>query len=704
MKAVDANFLALLGSSQTQFVIPVYQRVYSWEERECADLWDDLMRAGRQGNQHFIGSFLYTPQSDSTATSLTRELLIDGQQRMTTLSLMLAALFDWLEEDDSRASFLTDIKVSALRKHYLYNADDYLGDSRYRLVLTQTDRETLFRIVSKSPLPNERSERIVAAYQLFKDRISGKGFDAEALWRGISNALIIDAKLNPDTDNAQLIFESMNSKGKPLTAIDLIRNFILMSLPASEQSKLYEDYWRPIEMLFGQEHGGEFNAFVWYWLWLKVPMRKPREDQAYAEFKRYCQDQNLSADPAKLLAELRTYAHLYVRMFLDGETDKDLARHFRRIATLDVKPIRPLMLELYHIYATDQQRLSKAAFERILTYLESFLFRRSVIGRFSTGLNNFFAGMYRQLEATTNPEEYVIAMLLVNGPGLTAYFPTDDDFASSLRTRDLYHRFPKVRYCLERFESYHSPKEQIPTGEYQIEHIMPQEISHSDSWKAMLGPNWEADHEELCNTLGNLTLTGYNQEYSNSPFDTKLNLTDIGFKASHLYLNGWVAKQTAWNRGTIERRSALLAADALAIWPYPHTDSSIVDKYRPKKAEKGFTSWTLEEDHPLLAKGGICSGLFDELCSEISEQCPDWDMYVTKYYVGFRTGKCVRACVEGRNTNGGWLAMGLNAKTEDLEDPQGLCQGKSFGPGLPTRVDLTNEGQLPSILALLCQC
>ena len=585
MKAVDASFLGLLGSSQTQFVIPVYQRVYSWGERECGDLWDDLVRAGKQGVQHFIGSFLYTPQSDSTATSLTRELLIDGQQRMTTLSLMLAAFFDWLEEDESRASFLTDIKVSALRKHYLYNEDDYLGDSRYRLVLTQTDRRTLFSIVSKAPLPDDGSERIVAAYRLFQERIRAKSFDAASLWRGISGALIIDAKLNPSTDNAQLIFESMNSKGKPLTAIDLIRNYILMSLPASTQSKLYEGYWRPIERLFGPGNDDEFNAFVWYWLWLKVPMRKPREDEAYDEFKRYCQDQNLTAAPEPLLRELLDYARLYARMFLGKEEDVGLSAHFDRIAALGVKPIRPLMLELYRIYSTEPNRLPKDAFEWLLTYIESFLFRRSVMGRFSTGLNNFFAGMYHPLEKAEDPEEYVTAMLLVHRRGQTAYFPTDEDFKEFLETRDLYHRFPKVRYCLERFESYHSPKEHIPEGEYQIEHIMPQEISNSPEWREMLGENWEQDHEELCNTLGNLTLTGYNQEYSNSPFEKKLDLKDKGFRASHLYLNYWVAKQTTWDRGTIEERADMLADDALDIWPYPHLDDAVVDKYRPNKAD-----------------------------------------------------------------------------------------------------------------------
>jgi len=701
MKAGDAGFLSLLGANQVQFVIPVYQRLYSWGERECAELWDDVVRAGKRGTRHFIGSFLYTPQEKATATSLERELLIDGQQRMTTLSLMLAAFFEWLEEDEARASFLTDVKVKALRKSYLFNDDDFMGDSRYKLVLSQSDRDTLFSIVSKSPLPVEPSQRIVDAYHMFQDRVRAKGFDAAAFWAGVGGLLIIDAKLD-ENDNAQLIFESMNSKGKALTAIDLIRNYVLMSLPAKDQAKLYDGYWRPIEGMFGQENEGEFNAFIWYWLWLKVPQRKPRENEAYDEFKAYCQDENLTREPEPLLEELRDYAGLYKRMFLGSEGDKELASHFGRIASLGVKPIRPLMLVLYHLY--EQEKLSKDAFIRLLTTIESFLFRRSVVGRFSTGLNNFFAGMYKPLEKSDNPEEYVTAMFLIHGKNQTAYFPTDADFSEALRTRDLYDHFPKCRYCLERFESYHSPKEPINTAGLQIEHVMPQTISNSAEWKAMLGSDWERDHEELLNTLGNLTLTGYNQEYSNSSFEDKQNLEDKGFKASHLYLNRWVGEQTSWNRQTIEERGRLLANDALSIWPRPKLDADVVDSCRPKQKVKGESNWTLEDEHPLLAGGGVCAALFGELCEELDERHPEWDMYITKYYVGFRTGRKVRVCVEGRGTNGGWLAIGLSKKVQDLVDPKGLASSRHFGPGLSTRVNLENSGQLADVMALIDQC
>lgn len=242
MKATEANLLDLMGVAKMQFVIPVYQRVYSWSVKECEVLWDDVMRAGRDGVSHFVGSMLYIPESESSATSISRVLLIDGQQRMTTFSLMIAALADYLEGYPDKAGFLGDLKISALRKNYLFNDDDYNGLARYKLVLSQDDKETLFSIVSGSPVPDEKSDRIVENHAFFREKMRGKSFDPARLWAGLNRVQVIDTKLTAGVDNAQLIFESMNSKGKPLTPIDLIRNYVLMSLPNDEQTKLYEGY------------------------------------------------------------------------------------------------------------------------------------------------------------------------------------------------------------------------------------------------------------------------------------------------------------------------------------------------------------------------------------------------------------------------------------------------------------------------------
>ena len=192
MKATEANLLDLMGVAKMQFVIPVYQRVYSWSVKECEVLWDDVMRAGRDGVSHFVGSMLYIPESESSATSISRVLLIDGQQRMTTFSLMIAALADYLEGNPDKAGFLGDLKVSALRKNYLFNDDDYNGLARYKLVLSQDDKETLFSIVSGSPVPDEKSDRIVENHAFFREKMHGKSFDPARLWAGLNRVQVID--------------------------------------------------------------------------------------------------------------------------------------------------------------------------------------------------------------------------------------------------------------------------------------------------------------------------------------------------------------------------------------------------------------------------------------------------------------------------------------------------------------------------------
>lgn len=707
MYAVTADFLKLLGADNTQFVIPVYQRVYSWDEKECRDLWKDVMRAGRDDQPHFIGSFLYTPEGASSATSIKRMMLIDGQQRMTTVSLMLSAFLDWIEEDETRASFLTDVRPRALRRRYLFNDDDYIGEARYRLVLSQDDRETLHALVSGQPLPSSRSVKLVENRQYFADRIRSKGFDAAAFWCGINKLLIIDTSLDPAHDNAQLIFESMNSKGKPLTPIDLIRNFILMSLPSDRQATLYDGWWRPIELIFGQQNEVEFNAFIWYWLWLKVPARRPKEDEAYEEFKGYVQDEHRDEDPQGLLAELRDYARRYACMFMGREKDPDLKERFDRIESLEVKPIRPLMLSLYTLWETTD-RLPKAAFVRLCDYIESFLFRRAVVGRFTTGLNNFFAGMYRELETCANPEEYVTAMLLIHTQGMTAYFPTDGDFVEQLKSRDLYHRFSKSRYYLERLENSGSPKEPVTPGKYQIEHVMPQSVDASPEWQSMLGDDWQDVHERLCNTLGNLTLTGYNQEYSNRPFLEKRNLKPGGFKASHLHLNEYIADCVTWGEAAITARADLLASEAVKVWPYPQLDAAVVEAHRPRKTAKPDAGWTIEDNHPPFMPGGECYELFELLCSAIGDRLPDWERYVVKYYVGYRTGgKKLRVAIQER-TSSGSLVLSLSKSVDDLVDPKGLAQDKrdagGTGPGCPTRVDLRKTEDVGYVMSLIEQC
>ena len=563
MRATQARFLDLLGADRTQFIIPVYQREYSWERPQLEDLWNDVTLAGKDGMTHFIGSFLYIPEEDSTATSIHRKLLIDGQQRMTTLSLLLAALLDYLDEDDSRAQFLTDLSPKSLRKSYLFN-DDYRGESRYKLVLSMDDKATMQSLVDGTKLPQSPIRRLVEAKAFFTDNIRSGRVSPETLWNGLNKLVIIDTELNPNEDNAQLIFESMNSKGKPLTPIDLVRNFILLSLPAGRQKELYDQYWSHIEHLFGQDAEYEFNAFLWYWLYLKIPERNPKQDNAYHDFKYYVQNHDLDREPETILSELLAYATRYACLFLGQEPDPSLKRRFDRINILSVRPARPLLMCLYTLM--DEHKLTKDEFGESCDMVESFLFRRMAVGMPTQGLNKRFAGMYRKLDDADNPKECLTALLLAPEKGSTGYFPDDSEFADALATRDIK---KGQLYLLERLENSYHPKEPVNTGMYQIEHVMPQNIDNSAAWQTMLGPDWQNVYDTLCQTLGNLTLTGYNPEYSNRPFPDKQNLNPGGFKYSPLSLNRYIADCTVWNAETIHERAAALANRACSIWQRP---------------------------------------------------------------------------------------------------------------------------------------
>lgn len=708
MQANMASFLQLLGASTVQYVIPVYQRKYAWEESDCRALWDDIIRAGKQNSAHFIGSVLHIPEGASTITGMKRHLLIDGQQRMTTMTLLLEAFVEYLEEDSARAEFLTDIKVSGLRKNYLFNDDDYNGDARYKLSLSQEDRETLYAVVARCPLPKNHSSRLADNLECFRQWMRGKAFEPRVLWTGVLNLQVIDTELQAGFDDAQLIFESMNSKGKPLSPTDLIRNFILMSLPEKEQSALFETYWKPMEDTFGMAENGEreFNAFMWYWLWIKVPERKPAEEEVYDEFKCFKRDY-FEGTIEELLQELLRFARRYSDMFLGTERNEELRQAFGRITELGVKPIRPLMMVLYD--QADMGRLSEDALLRLCNVFESFLFRRTVVGRFSTGLNGFFATVYRDISRQADIETYVTAMLLTHGKDMTAHFPTDEHFREHLMTRDCYIRFTKRKYLLERLENAHHPKQPIGVGkEFQIEHIMPQSIDGSPEWQEMLGDSWEMIHDECCNNLGNLTLTGANSELSNKPFEQKLNDAQYGFRKSPYALNDYVREQTVWTDEQIEERASILADEALRVWPYPHVDPQIVESYKPKKASQGKGSWTME-NHPSFLEGGKCFDLFSRLEERIDESHPNWERHATKYYVGFRSGsRKLRLALIERTGGKGRIALCLPKSVDDLYDPKGLCEDKrqatGIGPGCPTFVNYTRDSNLDDIMALIDQC
>ena len=512
MKANEADFLEFLRKS-TQFVIPIYQRTYSWTERECGQIWEDILRTG--GNEdiptHFMGSIVYIEKELSQVSNRSPLLVIDGQQRLTTAMLILEALAKHVGNGEPVDGF----SAKKLRSYYLLNPLEE-GERGFKLLLTQTDKQSLLALMHQKPMPADFSLRIKQNFAFFEKRMGALGVSGlTALCKGLEKLTIVDIALRRGQDNPQLIFESMNSTGRELSQADLIRNFILMGQDPAHQIRLYQESWRPMEVAFGQEaYGTHFDGFMRHYLTFKTG-EIPNVRAVYEAFKVHARSPEVAATGVDaLVADIHTFAGYYCAMALDKEHDNDLASAFRDIRDLKVDVAFPFLLEIYDDYA--QERLLKDDFLRAVRLVEAYVFRRAVCAIPTNSLNRTFATFGRALRK----DRYIESMqahLLTLPP--YKRFPGDEEFRRALSARDLYN-FPRCSYWLRRLEN-HDRKEHVPVDEYTIEHIMPQNENLSAAWREALGPEWKEAQERCLHTLGNLTLTGYNAEYSDRAFSER---------------------------------------------------------------------------------------------------------------------------------------------------------------------------------------
>lgn len=302
-------FLDVLGSENVQYVIPVFQRVYSWNKDQCDELWGDVLRAGRTSNTHFIGTLLYSEDSGDNGGTVHLSI-IDGQQRTATLTLLLAALERRLRETGAS---IGHVDADFVRDNLLFVGGEH------KLVLSRTDRKTLFAILDGGELPERVSERVVENFEFFCAKTREEGFDPGDLWAGMQQLLLISANLT-DEDNPQLIFESLNSRGTPLTVGDLVRNYLLIAEDRKEQERLYEEYWKPIELMFGDDPGSEkLNAGIRMWLTIRFVKERIRDkSQTYSVFKAYIEDE-YDGPLEDLLVELRNFCLMWSENYKDHD-------------------------------------------------------------------------------------------------------------------------------------------------------------------------------------------------------------------------------------------------------------------------------------------------------------------------------------------------------------------------------------------------
>jgi uncharacterized protein with ParB-like and HNH nuclease domain/predicted transport protein len=688
MKATEAKFIDFLKKSP-QFVIPIYQRTYSWTERECRQLWDDIVRTGSNDavSAHFVGSIVYIEKGLYQVSSQSPLLVIDGQQRLTTVTLILEALARQLGDSEPVDGF----SAKKLRSYYLLNPLED-GERGFKLLLTQTDKASLLALVQQKAQPTDQSLRVTENFAFFEEQVQNLGADLPALCHGLAKLVVVDIALSRDQDNPQLIFESMNSTGRELSQADLIRNFILMGLEPAHQTRLYEDHWRPMEVGFGQEgYGSHFDSFMRHYLTLKTG-DIPNVRAVYEAFKSHALTPHIDAAGVDaLVADIHAFAGYYCAMALGKEADKKLAEAFRDLRELKVDVAYPFLLELYDDFANG--RLESTDFEAAVRLVEAYVFRRAVCAIPTNSLNKTFATFGRALQKDRYLES-VQAHLLT----LPSYrrFPGDEEFKREFVVRDLYN-FPRRSYWLRRLEN-DGRKERVPVDEYTIEHILPQNENLSAKWRDELGPEWQRVQETWLHTLGNLTLTGYNAEYSDRPFSEKRDMKG-GFRESPLKLNEGLRSLDKWDEAAIKNRAERLAAVAAGVWAVPSLQAEVLESYRPRgEKAAGYTI----DDHPQLAIGSPMRDLFEIFRKDVLalDRCVAEEFL--KLYVAYKAETNFVDIVPQKSR----LRLSLNMRYHELHDPKGLARDVTnlgrWGNG-DVEVSLSKPEELPYVMGLVRQ-
>ncbi len=539
MKASEAKLQALIEGTK-QYVVPLFQRAYSWEKKEWQVLWDDLIELSEMDNPrtHFLGSMVTMPTS-SVPEGVAKYLLIDGQQRLTTIFILLALLRD--KEKKANSELAEEINATLLVNLYKKGSD------HYKLQPTQVDRQAYQDLIHSKT--KSVADKIIEAYQFFERKMRRSGISGETLKKVISNNVSVISIVLDQDDDPYLVFESLNAKGRPLTQSDLIRNYFFMKIHTDEQENIYSQYWEPMQTALG----GDLTECIRHYL-MKDGNFVKQSDVYY-----FLKERLLEGEPLKHLKELASFANYYKKLLNpEQETDKAIQKALLRLKQLEVTTSYPFLLNCYHDY--QQNKISSIDFVNIVKIIENFIIRRFVCNIPVNTLNKIFPPLYMQIKSRDSENFVESLKLTLQSKG----YPKDSEFTRHLMDAKLYgggDRTIKTRLILEAIEDSYNHKEQIAFNNSTVEHIMPQTLT--EDWKKTLGDDYENTHEMFLHTLGNLTLTKYNSELSNQSFDEKKKQLEN----SHFEINKYFNDTQTWAREDIEKRAEHLANIATTIWP-----------------------------------------------------------------------------------------------------------------------------------------
>jgi len=573
MKANEINLNRFLSQTDTQFVIPVYQRNYDWTVTQCKQLYIDILEAGNNKDlsAHFIGSIVYV-HDDVYAASGIRELtIIDGQQRLTTMTLIYLALYRLAIEMEDKAL------ENRINETYLINK---FAQEEGKLKLRPTDNnDGALKYLLRSDNNEEfnKYSRLIENFNFFKTRITKENYDV--VLNGINKLMFVEISLDRTKDDPQKIFESLNSTGLELSQADLIRNYILMGLNRKYQNKIYSNYWEIIEKSAKDNTANESRVSDFIRDYLTLENSKiPNKNKVYQEFKEKYPITNV-ADLENNLKPIKRFVKHYSKLINpEIEKDKDIRLQLQNINNLEINVAYPFILKVYDDYISE--KINKETFIEVLELIQSFTWRRFIIGLPTNALNKIFMRLYEDVEQENYLQSIQKSLLKKKG---TQRFPRDIEVINSLKEKDVYGIKSKNRvYFLERLENYQNNEFVTINGnsDITIEHIFPQ--NPDPKWKIELGEKeYNLIKEMHLNTISNLTLSGNNGKLGNKTFLEKKNMNidgkEQGYKYSRLWLNRFLSEIDNWNIENIEKRFEIIKNRFLEIWKFPDIEIDTQD-------------------------------------------------------------------------------------------------------------------------------
>ena len=592
MDASARRIMGLISEMNARYVVPVYQRPYSWGDEQCVQLWDDILSCGRRRVPHFTGSIVTIQDGTVSDQGVAQHLVIDGQQRITTIMLLLMALARYASRHpEERLSFSRDEIVEG---GYLTNRYRS-GEDHYKLTLSKNDRAYYQALVDHVERPDEVAEPEEVFYSyaypclrsnlaLFEQRLEALD-DVDSVWAGLQRLEVVSVSLTQGVDDPQVIFESMNSTGKDLSSGDLVRNFVLMGYPLSEQQELYRTYWRPLEEVLGSvpyAYDDAFDEFARCYLGIVGAPEPFEAPEVYPAFKRHVLFNGYATqDRMKVFAlRLRRFAGYFATATrCEVEGDEELTRVLRHVGWLEVPGVTPLVMELLDAY--DRKDVSRDDLIALLTAFESYLFRRAVCDCEGSALAAFLPSLVARVsaarEAEGNVAEVFLASLL-NEEGTSRRFPTNEEFAHALASRDMF-SFAGVRCLLARLEGAGDlgQEEDLMGHNWTVEHVMPVGAPKVTAWRSVLGDDPERTYEAHVGSLGNIMMTKEAYDLQECTFEEK---RERARAAGGPAITADVAARDSWDMACVEERTQRLVGEALEAWRMPALDDEVREIYR----------------------------------------------------------------------------------------------------------------------------